>query len=62
MNVWECRDCKGYSYVYDSRKLKDGYIHRRRQCAICGRRWETVEIAIKRTTPVSEFLKDAGFE
>lgn len=40
----KCRDSTGA--VIDSRVYADGYLHRIRECKICKRRWQTVEVPL----------------
>ena len=40
-----CPNCKAESAkVVDSRLRADGYIYRRRECSMCGKRWTTIEV------------------
>lgn len=38
-------DCKGYAQCKDTRQ-RDGYRHRTYQCAMCDKRWRTIEVPI----------------
>ena len=38
-----CPECGADSFVYNTRKLENGVIMRRRRCQACGTRFETYE-------------------
>lgn len=42
--IKECPDCKGVTRVVDCRERPNGSIMRRRECTVCGFRYNTIEI------------------
>lgn len=43
LSAYLCPNCGGKSVIYDSRKLKDGSVMRRKKCRKCGIRFCTNE-------------------
>lgn len=61
-SVRQCPACGMEGYVIDTRAMTDGTIRRRRICRECGARWNTKEIPVRERKPMSDMLRDAGFE
>ena len=55
--VKNCPECEGETQVIDSREEKDGSIHRRRICVMCGHRFNTAELELCMIGPTDPLIE-----